>query len=60
MLDIELGTADGDADEVLCLAWSSVQTMERQMVHCLAMLLLLYCLDRLMVGTVGTAAADGM
>ena len=34
---------------VLCLSWSSVQTMERQMVHCLAMLVLLYCLDRLMV-----------
>ena len=34
---------------VLCLAWSSVQTMERHMVHYLAMLLLLYCLDRLMM-----------
>ena len=28
---------------VLCLTWSSVQTMERQLVPCLAMLLLLYC-----------------
>ena len=34
---------------VLCLAWSSVQTMELQMVPCLAMLQLLYCLVQLML-----------
>ena len=34
---------------VLCLAWSSVQTMELQIVPCLAMPLLLYCLVQLMV-----------
>ena len=42
-----LGLTDGAATDgimmVLCLAWSSVQTMERQMVPCLAMLLLMYC-----------------
>ena len=44
--------ADGAATAgimLLCLAWSSVRTMERQMVHCLAMLLLWYCLFQLIV-----------
>ena len=52
-VDVQLGDTAGAGDGyiaatdgimmVLCLTWSSVQTMEHQMVPCLAMLLLLYC-----------------